>query len=219
MTLQGQKIALWGMVAMSSTSQQSKADPDEPYSKEEQKILLEIAEQSIEHGLNQGCSLPIQTAQYPETLQATRATFVTLKKQGELRGCIGTLNATRPLVNDIAYNAYAAAFEDPRFPPLLANEKDLLEISISILSTPEPAIFTSEQALIEQLRPGIDGLILEDSYHRGTFLPSVWESLPDPQQFISHLKLKAGLPADYWSDSIKVKKYTTFSFASHPNTH
>lgn len=207
------------MAAMSSTNQQIEPDLNEPYSNDEQKILLEIADQSIEHGLDQGNPLPIQTTQYPELLQALRATFVTLKKHGELRGCIGTLNAIRPLVNDIAYNAYAAAFEDPRFPPLLRNEKDLLEISISILSTPEPVMITSEQALIDQLRPGVDGLILEDSYHRGTFLPSVWESLPDPQQFVSHLKLKAGLPADYWSDSIKVKKYTTFSFPSHPNTH
>jgi len=200
------------MVAMSSTNQQSESTLTEPYSKEEQKILLEIAEQSIEHGLSQGNSLPIQTTQYPESLQALRATFVTLKKHGELRGCIGTLNAIRPLVNDIAHNAYAAAFEDPRFPPLQRSEKDILEISISILSTPAPLIVESEQALIEQLRPGVDGLILEDAYHRGTFLPSVWESLPDPQQFLTQLKLKAGLATDYWSDSIKVKKYTTFSF-------
>lgn len=200
------------MVAMLSTDQQTEPTLNEPYSKEEQKILLEIAEQSIDHGLNYGNSLSIQTTQYPESLQALRATFVTLKKHAELRGCIGTLSAVRPLVNDIAYNAYAAAFEDPRFPPLQRNEKDLLEISISILSAPKSFVIASEQALIEQLQPGIDGLILEDAYHRATFLPSVWESLPDPQQFVTHLKLKAGLPGDYWSDTITLKKYTTFSF-------
>ena len=204
---------------MSFTNSPTVSTPAEAYSKEEQKILLEIAEQSIEHGLNQGNSLPIQTIRYPESLQALRATFVTLKKQGELRGCIGTLNAIRPLVTDVAYNAYAAAFEDPRFPPLQRNEKDLLEISISILSTAKPLIVESEQALIEQLRPGIDGLILEDTYHRGTFLPSVWESLPNPQEFVTHLKLKAGLPADYWSDSMKIKNYTTFSFTNEDKVH
>jgi AmmeMemoRadiSam system protein A len=131
---------------------------------------------------------------------------------GELRGCIGSLEAYRPLVEDVAHNAYAAAFSDPRFTPLSETELIDVEFHISVLTPAAPMHFESEADLLSQLRPGIDGLVLEDAGHRGTFLPSVWESLPDAAQFLQHLKMKAGLPADYWSDNLKVSRYTSESF-------
>jgi len=102
-----------------------------------------------------------------------------------------------------------AAFRDPRFPPLAADEFDELDIHLSILTPAEPVSFTSEQELITQLQPGIDGLILEEGHRRGTFLPSVWEQLPEPQQFLRHLKQKAGLSPDYWSENIRISRYRT----------
>jgi AmmeMemoRadiSam system protein A len=118
----------------------------------------------------------------------------------------------RPLAEDIAQNAWSAAFRDPRFSPMTAEEMDGLDIHISILGDPEPMEFSDEKDLVSKVRPGIDGLILEDGYNRGTFLPSVWESLPDAADFVSHLKLKAGLPQDYWSDTLKVQRYTVEEF-------
>ncbi len=180
---------------------------------EEERILLHrVAREAIEHGLETGRPLRVDTQRYPAPLREPRATFVTLKRDGQLRGCIGTLEAIRPLVDDVAHNAYAAAFGDPRFPPLQSAELDGLEIHISVLSPATPMQFDSEQDLLRQLRPGVDGLVLEDGYHRGTFLPAVWESLPEPRAFLQHLKLKAGLPADYWSDTIRVSRYTTETF-------
>lgn len=171
--------------------------------------LLQLARDSIQHGLQYHTPLPVNPPDYEDELQQLRATFVTLQLHGELRGCIGSLEAHRPLVEDVSHNAYAAAFADPRFPPLNKDEFPLLELHISILSPAEPVAFSSEQELLEQLRPGVDGLILEAEGHRGTFLPSVWESLPDEHAFLQHLKNKAGLPQEYWSDQVKVWRYTT----------
>jgi len=177
-------------------------------SKEQQQCLLALAKNSIQHGLTTGTPLTVNLADFPEDLRVQRATFVTLQKHGQLRGCIGMLAATRPLVVDIAENAFLAAFNDPRFPPLSADELDELDIHLSILTPAESMSFSSEQDLLNQLQPNIDGLILQDGYRRGTFLPSVWEQLPEPKQFLSHLKQKAGLPSDYWSDTLKVSRYT-----------
>ncbi len=129
-----------------------------------------------------------------------------------MRGCIGSLEARRPLVEDIAHNAHAAAFHDPRFPPLSPAELADLTIHIAILQPAEALAFHSEAELLAQLRPGIDGLILQDGAHRATFLPAVWEGLPEPRQFLNELKRKAGLRMDYWSDSIQAWRYTTESF-------
>jgi len=174
-------------------------------------ILLETARASIQHGLDQGKTLKVTTADYPDELQAQRACFVTLQIAGELRGCIGHLQAMQPLIDDVAENAWAAAFKDPRFAPLSQAEYPRLEIHISILSPPQAMTFTSQEDLLTQIRPGIDGLILEDDYRRGTFLPSVWESLPEAADFLAHLKLKAGFPANYWSDKIRISRYTSES--------
>ena len=174
----------------------------------DKQTLLDIAAQSIQHGLDHGRPLTVHTQDYPADLQEPRACFVTLHIKGELRGCIGSLEAWRPLIEDVTDNAYAAAFRDPRFPQLTPAEFSQLEYHISILTPSEPITFTSEQELLNQIRPQIDGLVLEDKGYRGTFLPSVWESLPTAKQFLSQLKRKAGLPADYWSKTIKVYRYT-----------
>lgn len=189
----------WGMALMS-------------LNETEQAQLLTLARTSIAHGLSKGHALPVKLADYPDTLTQPRATFVTLERHGQLRGCIGMLEAIRPLVEDVAENAYAAAFRDPRFPPLRDAELADLQLHISILSPAEALSFDSEADLLAQIRPGIDGLILHDHGHRGTFLPSVWEQLPDKTQFLQHLKQKAGLPAHYWSETLLVSRYTTFMF-------
>ena len=179
--------------------------------KEHQQLLLVVARTSIQHGLQTGCPLKIILEDYPSVLVEYRATFVTLELHQQLRGCIGRLEATRPLVVDVAENAFLAAFQDPRFPPLAIDELTKLEIHISLLTEHVPIIFSSEQDLISQLQPNIDGLILVEGHQRGTFLPSVWEQLPEPKQFLRHLKQKAGLAPDYWSDTIKVYRYQTES--------
>jgi AmmeMemoRadiSam system protein A len=170
-------------------------------------LLLELSRSSIREGLAGGM-LRVDHSEYAPELQVPRASFVTLHVEAELRGCIGSLEALRPLVVDVVENAYAAAFQDPRFPALTSSEFARLDIHLSILSVPEPMRFDSEQDLLAQLRPGVDGLILEESYRRGTFLPAVWDSLREPREFLRHLKMKAGLAPDYWSDRIKVRRYT-----------
>jgi AmmeMemoRadiSam system protein A len=170
--------------------------------------LLDLCLASIRHGIETGQMIRIEPGRFDPALKVFRATFVTLFKNGDLRGCIGSLRATRPLVIDVARNAYAAAFSDPRFAQVSAREVPALDIHVSILSEPEAMRFTSEFDLIEQLRPGIDGLIIEDNGRRGTFLPSVWESLPEPRIFLKQLKCKAGLAESHWSESIKISRYS-----------
>ncbi len=193
------------MALMSSTEQRTLND-------EQRKLLLDIARDSILTGLREGHPLVLDPREFEPALQAHRATFVTLNRHGQLRGCIGHLQAVQPLVKDVAENAFSAAFNDNRFPPLSEHEFSDLDIHISVLSPAEPMSFDSEADLLRQLRPGVDGLILEDGYYRGTFLPSVWEQLPTPELFLAHLKQKAGLPQNYWSDTLRVSRYTTESF-------
>ena len=179
----------------------------------DRRTLLDVARTSIAGGLEgQRAKVKDLEAQSP-ALRRHAATFVTLEIGGELRGCIGSLEAFQPLVVDTAENAYSAAFRDPRFSPLVAGELDLLDIHISILGTPEPMTFTSEEDLLAQLRPGIDGLILSERGRRGTFLPAVWESVGDPREFLGYLKVKAGLPRDYWSSTVQVQRYVTASIS------
>jgi AmmeMemoRadiSam system protein A len=135
------------------------------------------------------------------------ATFVTLTQHGQLRGCIGSLEAWRPLDQDVRANAKAAAFRDPRFNPLTRAEFDQTRVEVSLLTPALPITFSGEDDAIRQMRPGIDGMILECHGRRGTFLPQVWESLPDPQQFFTHLKQKAGFAPDFWSPDVKLYHY------------
>ncbi len=184
----------------------------EQYSADQRQILLKIACESIKYGVEHSKALSVNPSDYDSELVTPAATFVTLHKESQLRGCIGSLMAHQPLVNDIADNAYSAGFRDPRFPQLTANELELLEVHISILTPPEPISFTSKENLLQQIRPNIDGLILSDGFNRGTFLPSVWEQLPGKEEFLNNLLMKAGLPPNYWSDSIKMERYETICF-------
>ncbi|MDO8311559.1 MAG: AmmeMemoRadiSam system protein A [Sideroxyarcus sp.] len=141
-------------------------------------------------------------------LEEPGATFVTLTLHGQLRGCIGSLEAHRPLIDDVRHNALAAAFSDPRFDPLSKQEFADVLVDVSLLSTPQPILFSSEQDALAQLHPGKDGVILEYGRLRATYLPQVWAQLPDPQSFIAHLKNKAGLPEDFWSNDMRLSRYT-----------
>ena len=181
-------------------------------SEEFRNILLKTASDSIQYGLAHGMPMPVHAKAAPPALRVERATFVTLDFHGHLRGCIGTLEAERPLIEDVAANAFQAAFSDPRFPPLRPAEFKDLEIHISVLSPPEPMKFESEEDFLNQLRPGVDGIVLRDGWRRGTFLPAVWEDLPEKKDFAQHLKMKAGLPPNYWSPTITASRYTTEYF-------
>lgn len=176
--------------------------------------LLAIAHESIRHGLTQREVRPpadILTNNEDTALLQPGASFVTLQLQGELRGCIGSLQPYQSLLQDVAHNAFSAAFRDPRFPPLSAREFSEIELHISVLSPTELLQFSDEADLLQQLRPSIDGLVLTEGRHRGTFLPQVWEQLPEPVDFLSQLKRKAGLPPDYWSPTLQVERYTVTS--------
>ena len=177
----------------------------------DRKTLLDIAHKSIASGLKNNQPLKIDINAYPLHLQQNAATFVTLNIDHQLRGCIGTLTAYQPLVQDVSDHAFAAAFRDSRFTQVTQQEEPLLDIHISILTPAEALEFASEEDLINTIQPGIDGLILEHGTHKGTFLPSVWESLPKPKEFIEHLKLKAGLPKSFWDKNIKISRYKTIS--------
>ncbi|MBU1213759.1 MAG: AmmeMemoRadiSam system protein A [Gammaproteobacteria bacterium] len=146
-------------------------------------------------------------------LEQERATFVTLNLHGRLRGCIGSLEAHRPLIDDVRHNAVAAAFRDPRFPPLNREEFAEVTIEVSLLSPAEPIRFDSESDALSQLRPGQDGVILEYGRSRATYLPQVWAQLPEPRDFIGNLKEKAGLPADFWSDDIRLSRYSVRKYS------
>jgi AmmeMemoRadiSam system protein A len=137
------------------------------------------------------------------------ACFVTLKCNGQLRGCVGSPRAYRPLVEDVADNGFAAAFRDSRFPKLKAEEKQELSLSVSVLSPPTPMTFADESDLLKQIRPAVDGLIIEANGRRALFLPQVWESLPRPPAFLAQLKIKAGLKRDHWSSDFKAWRFTS----------
>lgn len=168
-----------------------------------EKVLLETARQSIEQGFTSRHPLKPNLEQCDDILKQPRATFVTLKINSSLRGCIGTIQAVDPLLTSVADSAYKAAFADPRFSPLTEDEYKKVELSISVLTPPAEIEFASEADLVRQLQPGVDGLIIESENKRATFLPEVWHSITDPGDFLGQLKLKAGMgpgetPAKAW---------------------
>lgn len=155
----------------------------------------------------------LEPAQWGEDwLRATAASFVTLRDAGELRGCIGTVDAHRALGDDVAHNAYAAAYRDPRFAPVTPEIHARLEVEVSVLSARIPIEARDEGALAAALRPGVDGIVLEYQGLRATFLPQVWENLPDPLDFLAELRRKAHLPARFWHPQMKVSRYTVEKF-------
>ncbi len=183
-------------------------------SEEEKRMLLNVARRSIEERLLAGRTLSIDLKDFPARLRDPGASFVTLTIGGQLRGCIGSVEAHQPLVIDVRDNALKAAFSDPRFPPLSRSELDRIDIEVSVLTHPEPIPFTDTEDLLRQIRPGVDGLILEYGYFRGLFLPQVWEQLPDRREFMAHLSLKAGLPADaYTYPGVTIKRFHVLAFS------
>jgi AmmeMemoRadiSam system protein A len=165
--------------------------------------LLAIARESIGETFGRGAPA-VRTAPW---LARAAASFVTLTRQGALRGCVGSVHAYRSLLVDVRENAKAAAFHDTRFRPLAAVELDLVRIEVSLLSPPEPLAAADEREALQRLRPHVDGVIFEAGRLRSTFLPQVWEQLPDPRDFLAHLKAKAGLPPDFWSEQVRLLRY------------
>lgn len=151
--------------------------------------------------------LPAETEPDHPALNEPGATFVTLTKTGQLRGCIGSLQAHRSLDRDVRANAVAAAFSDPRFAPLGLDEWSEVSVEVSLLTAATPLVFSSEADALRQLRPRVDGVIFEWRDHRSTFLPQVWEALPEPSVFLSRLKQKAGLSSEFWADDVKLSRY------------
>jgi AmmeMemoRadiSam system protein A len=168
------------------------------------EVLLAIARAAISKALGESVNKPY--VNYP-WLKEKGATFVTLTKNQTLRGCIGSIEAYRSLLLDVESNALAAAFRDPRFPPLALDELNSVMIEVSLLSKLQPIHFISEQDALSQLQSGIDGVLFEYKTYRSTFLPQVWDQLPEPSDFMSHLKQKAGLAPDFWDDEIKLSRY------------
>jgi len=165
--------------------------------------LLQLARAAIAARFGE---TPPASDDLPE-LHRKGATFVTLTQRGELRGCIGSLEAWRPLLTDVQENACAAAFRDPRFSPLREAELPITRIEVSLLSPAELMHFRDEADALAQLRPNIDGVILTVGQYRSTFLPQVWEQLPEAAEFMAHLKQKAGLPGAYWGANVQLERY------------
>jgi uncharacterized protein len=178
--------------------------------------LLALARTSIESALPHGNRAPCPQAPYSAALLELRSSFVTLRVDGELRGCCGTLEALRPLSEDVWRNAWAAAFADPRFTKLSIEEWPRHDLHISVLSQPQLLALGGEGDLLARLQPFVDGLIFELGATRVTFLPAVWELIPDPASFVRQLKLKAGWHADFWSSQIQVSRYEVESFGEPP---
>lgn len=175
--------------------------------------LLRLARGSIDYGLVHSEPLPVDCEALPPSMTKSRATFTTLHAEGKLRGCCGTLEASQPLAKDVAYSAFRAAFHDPRFDPVCKDEVDAISLEVSVLSPMESMIVVDEADLLDQLVPGVDGLVLIEGWRRATFLPTVWQSLPEPHQFLAHLKVKSGLPGNYWSEQLEFRRYRTTSYA------
>jgi uncharacterized protein len=176
--------------------------------------LLEIARRSIVSGFSrQSPSPPPERSWAPELLEP-RATFTTLRLEGELRGCCGTVQPQRPLAHDVWHNAWVSANADPRFWPVTPAEMDSLEISISVLTPLEPITARSEAELIESIEPGVDGVLLRCGAARAVFLPAVWSWLPDPREFVAQLKSKAGWLPAFWSPDMAAFRFRTETFGS-----
>lgn len=178
----------------------------------DQSLLLGIADEAVVAGLRGNAPAPAELATLPAALRAPGAVFVTLEVAGRLNGCIGNVSPDEPLAIVTARNAWSAAFRDPRLPPLGWRDYGKLHIELSVLSTPEHLPSTGRSALLSQLRPGTDGLILTGAGRQAVFLPQVWEHLPDPDAFLDHLLAKAGLPSGRWTPGVVARRFTTQAF-------
>ena len=171
-------------------------------------VLVAIARDAIADPLGPRVDL----ADAPAWLREPAASFVTLRADGELRGCIGSIDARRALGEDVARNAHAAAYRDPRFPPLEPRERESVAVEVSVLTPRVPLEVATEEEALARLRPGLDGIYLEYRGVGATFLPQVWESLPDPRDFLAELRRKAGLPARFWNAEVRLSRYGVEKF-------
>lgn len=171
---------------------------------EKGEILLDIARESVRHAV---LGTP-ETEHDDPWLWQPGATFVTLRHQGALRGCLGSLEAREPLIRDLRSNAHAAATRDPRFSPLTAEELPETDVEVSLLSPLEPVACETQQEALRRLAAGRDGWVLSFREHSGTFLPQVWEALPEPREFLARLREKAGLPPDFWDPEVRLWRYS-----------
>lgn len=176
--------------------------------------LLELARRSIARGLSLAAAEPLPQGEWSARLRAPGAAFITLTLSGELRGCCGTTEAQRSLVEEVWRSAWLSAFADPRFPPVAAAEVASLRIAVSVLTALEPIACNSEAELVESLVPGVDGLVLGCGAARATFLPAVWQSLEEPREFVAQLRRKAGLHGSLWPAGMAAFRYRTETFDS-----
>ena len=175
-------------------------------------VLLGLARESIDYGFENKSPVPVRLEELPAALAEPAATFTTLRLAGALRGCCGRLEASQPLASDVAHSAFTAAFRDPRFEPLRRHEFVAISLEVSVLTPMESMQVADEADLLAQLQPGVDGLVIAEGWRRATFLPKVWESLPEPQRFLGQLKLKCGLAEDYWSSRLEFRRYQTMTY-------
>jgi MEMO1 family protein len=182
-----------------------------PLTDSERTWLVERARAALVREVETGEHDPLDDTEVPERLGLLGASFVTLRRTGRLTGCIGSLEASRPLWRDVVHNARAAAFEDPRFAPLTPEDMPDLGVKVSVLSATEPLPGERDE-LAAALRPGVDGVLIEAEGQRGTFLPSVWEAVPSTDRFLAALLTKAGLPDDEWPAGLRAARYTTDEF-------
>ena len=175
-------------------------------------ILLTIARESLAAALGLGT----EAFRDEPWLHEPGATFVTLRRLGGLRGCVGSIQPYRPLLDDVRNNARAAAFSDTRFPPVRRDEYSELSVEVSLLSPCEPLEVESQEEALARLRPEVDGVVFEFQGRRSTFLPQVWEQLPDPWDFLAQLKRKAGLPPAFWHSDVRLWRYTVMKWAESP---
>jgi uncharacterized protein len=180
----------------------------------QRRELLRLARASIDQALAADARAACPPGPWADALGAIRGSFVTLRIADELRGCCGSIDASCPLAQDVWCNAFASAFRDPRFPSLTSDEWPRVNVHISVLSELHPLVIASESALLDALEPQVDGVVLAFRGTRATFLPDVWEQLPEPQRFLRQLKLKAGWSPDFWSPDIRVWRYTTEGFGN-----
>ena len=187
---------------------------NENLSVEDQETLLKIARQSIERAVRREAKFPLKIEDYSALLQQNGASFVTLTLNGRLRGCIGTLQAYQPLVLDVREHAILAALEDPRFPPVSDRELANVRIEVSRLTEPKPFLYQTPQDLLQGLHPGTDGVVLRLGHRSATYLPQVWDQIPDSADFLSELCMKMGAPADTWQkQKLEVSTYQVEEFS------
>jgi AmmeMemoRadiSam system protein A len=185
----------------------------EHLTEDEKKTLLRLAREALEKGVRGEMLPPLDQTSLSPALRTDGASFVTLTEHGQLRGCIGTLKAYQPLAEDVREHAIAAATQDYRFPPVQPADLPKIHVEVSRLTIPQPLEYTTSENLLMKLRPGVDGVILQDGFRRATFLPQVWEQLPDKAEFLSHLCQKMGAASDLWRHKhLEVQVYQVEEF-------